>query len=142
MSEPEDWTEKRVVNAHYTSAKASFGAKLVLGLPGQLGVKTVEKAMGGLWVGGTAYLTDHSVEFHANGLNKLFHAKGSIPEVIVPLSAVTEVVFRFGVVTKIVDIVSEEGTLSVRGYDMKRFAAAIEAAVASSQTGTGGPGGT
>ncbi|MEL6663998.1 MAG: hypothetical protein AAFR33_13465, partial [Pseudomonadota bacterium] len=86
MGKPADILDKRLVNALYADASINAGAGAVLGAAGKAGLKAVEKAMGGLWVGGTAYLTPETLEFHANGLNKMVHAAGSINEVVLPLA--------------------------------------------------------
>ncbi|MEM7767951.1 MAG: hypothetical protein AAF253_10755 [Pseudomonadota bacterium] len=125
MAEPTEWIEKRMANALLPDAKIGFGAGTAMGRPGRFGLGMVEKAMGGLWVGGTAYLTSAAVEFHPNGLNKAVHAPGSVEAVVLPLLDITDVKFRKGIGTNIVDITTTEASLSIRAYNMATFAEAI-----------------
>lgn len=128
MPKPDNVLEKRLVNALIKGAEANVAANKLLGGAGKAGLAVVEKMMGGLWVGGTAYLTPTTVEFHPNALNKMFHKGGDAMGVVVPLADVTSVEHRFGIATKIIDIETAEMTLSVRCYNSKTFAEAIEAA--------------
>lgn len=135
MSEPSDWIEKRLANALLPQARMGPGTGMLLGMTGRAALGAVGSAMGGLWVGGTAYLTADTFEFHPNGLNRLVHAAGSVTPVIWPLTTIDEVGYRPAMVTHIIDLSAGETVLSVRGYRMRDFHAAIVAA-------TGRAGGT
>ena len=89
-------------------------------------LRAVKRMMGGLWVGGRVFLTTRRVVFMPNALNRALH--NSLSVVVVNLDEVTEVVTRFGLLTRIVDIRTGEGTLTVRGYAMKKFARAVDEA--------------
>lgn len=125
MAEPETWIDRRLVNALMPGARLRGGAGALMGRAGRAGLKAAESALGGLWVGGTAYLTEDAVEFHPNGLNRMVHANDSIAPVILPLEALTRVQDRAGLATRILDLETAETALSIRGYNMKRFANAI-----------------
>lgn len=129
MSEPANVIDKRLANALYRDASINSASGKLLGPSGKLGVKAVEKMMGGLWVGGTAYLTTDAVEFHANALNRLVHTPGSIEPVVFPLAGIEDTAYRKATVTHIIDLVSGGRTLSIRGYNMRAFHAAISDAV-------------
>ena len=133
MSAPTDWIDKRLVNALYTDARLGGAAGKLLGSGGRAGVGMVEKAMGGLWVGGTAYLTAHSVEFHANALNRAVQATGTVESVVLPLSKIEELGYRKATMTHIVDLATDTQTLSIRGYTMRSFHKAISEAVAAAR---------
>ncbi|MEM9939524.1 MAG: hypothetical protein AAF768_11790 [Pseudomonadota bacterium] len=136
MAKPDHVIDKRMVNALFKGAETSGAANRLLGGAGKAGVSIVEKMMGGLWVGGNAYLKPQTIEFHPNALNKIFHKGGAGMGVVLELSEVIAVTHRFGVATKIIDIEAPDVTLSIRGYNMKSFADAIEAArIAASDPG-------
>lgn len=121
-----DW---RTCNACLADAEPSRLAQLVM-LKGpieataEMVLKAVRKMMGGLWVGGRVFLTTHRVVFVPNALNRALHNSLSI--VVVKLADVTGVVSRFGLFTRIVDVKTAQGTLTVRGHAMKKFARAID----------------
>lgn len=131
MTKPDNVIDKRMVNALIKNAEASSAANKLLGGAGKAGLAVVEKMMGGLWVGGTAYLTATTIEFHPNALNKLFHKGGAGMGVVLNLADLTDVTHRFGVATKIIDLTTNDLTLSIRGYNTKSFAEAIETARAA-----------
>ncbi|MEO1554594.1 MAG: hypothetical protein AAFR82_11750, partial [Pseudomonadota bacterium] len=79
-------------------------------------------------VGGTVYLTKDAVEFHPNGLNRMVHKDPDSLSVVLPLRGITGIETRFGLGTKIIDIKTAIGTLSVRCYGAPGFARKIEAA--------------
>lgn len=129
MTEPAKWIDKRLVNALCGDARLDSRAGKLLGMAGRLGIGMAEKAMGGLWVGGTAYLTETTVEFHVNALNRAVHATTSVEPVILPLSGIEEVAYREATMTHIIDLAADGRTLTIRGYNMRRFHAAISQAV-------------
>jgi hypothetical protein len=84
---------------------------------------------GGLWVGGNLYLTSTALEFKPNALNRALH-KGVMGSTVA-LHEVQEVIDRFGVVTRIVDVTSNNGTtLTFRCYGARQFADKIRGEVA------------
>lgn len=129
MAEPKDFLDKRMVNALFKDAALDRTTGKVMGMAGKLGLKAAEKLMGGLWVGGTAYLTADTVEFHANALNKAVHAAGSVNAVVFPLSEIESTDYRETMMTHIVDLTCRGQTLSIRGYNMRAFHDAICQAV-------------
>lgn len=127
MSKPENVIAKKLVNALMKDAEVGDRAQRFMGAGGRLGTNAVKKLMGGLWVGGTAYLTEDAVEFHPNGINRALHRDPDSLSVILPLRSITSVETRFGIGTEIIDIKTAIGTLSVRCYGAKGFAKKIEA---------------
>lgn len=128
MSKPENVIAKKLVNALMKDAEVGDRAQRLMGAGGRLGTNAVKKLMGGLWVGGTAYLTEDTVEFHPNGINRALHRDADSLSVILPLRSITSVDTRFGIGTEIIDIKTAIGTLSVRCYGAKGFAKKIETA--------------
>lgn len=118
---------RKTVNALITDAEIGFGAKFIIGATGldvtETALKGFRKAMGGLWVGGTATLYDTKIAFRPNALNRAVHAGDYSVEI--PLDEVSDVVVRFGFFTKIIDIVTTDGKLSIRCYGARNFAAKI-----------------
>ena len=92
-------------------------------------VDRVRRTSGGIWVGGRATLTPTTFRFAPNGLNKL--ANSGPLESEVELARVRDVQLVKGFVTNIVDVHHDQGRLRVRCYGAKRFAEAIERAVAA-----------
>lgn len=118
---------EKTVNALITDAEMGFAAKFLVNNTG-LGVtetvlKGFKKAMGGLWVGGKATLYETRIAFRPNALNLAVHAGDYSVEIL--LSDVSDVQVRFGFVTKIIDIVTDHGKLSIRCYGAEAFAAKI-----------------
>lgn len=104
------------VGALFDAADAQL--EPVLGVIGQM--------TGGIWVGGRVILTNHRVVFLPNALNRL--VQDNLPTIALALADVNEAKQRFGLATAIVDIRSPAFTLTVRGYRMRSFVAAIERA--------------
>lgn len=69
---------KKTVNALITDAEVGFGVKFLVNAAGLDVTETVlmgfKKAMGGLWVGGTATLYETKIAFCPNALNRAIHA--------------------------------------------------------------------
>ena len=118
---------KKTVNALITDAEVGFGAKFLVSATGLDVTETVlkgfKKAMGGLWVGGTATLYETKIAFRPNAMNKAVHAGDYSVEI--PLDDVSDIQVRFGFVTKIIDIVTADGKLSIRCFGAPDFAAKI-----------------
>ncbi|MFN3211803.1 MAG: hypothetical protein ACE37M_01745 [Henriciella sp.] len=128
MSKPENVIAKKMVNALMKDAEIGDRAQRFMGAGGRLGTNAMKKLMGGLWVGGTAYLTEDAVEFHPNGFNRALHQDPDSLSVVLPLRSITSVETRFGIGTQIIDVKTAIGTLSVRCYGAPGFAKKIEAA--------------
>ncbi|MEO0607482.1 MAG: hypothetical protein AAFY82_04575 [Pseudomonadota bacterium] len=126
MSKPENVIAKKLANALMKDAEIGDRTQMILGPGGRLGTTAVKKLMGGLWVGGTAYLTPDAVEFHPNGLNRAVHKDPESLSVVLPLRSITSVDTRFGIATQIIDVKTAIGTLSIRCYGAKAFADKIE----------------
>ena len=125
MNAPPEWIDKRMANALMEEARIGGLGAMALGQPAGKGLGLAEKLLGGLWVGGTAYLTRDTIEFWPNALNKVVHADGTIDPVVIALTAISDVKFRKGIGTNIVDISTPELMLSIRAYNMPAFAEAI-----------------
>lgn len=128
MDKPNSVIAKKIGNALMKDAEMGETANRLLGPGGRLGTEAVKKLMGGLWVGGTLYLTESAVEFHPNGLNKRIHKDPEQLSVILPLRSIKSVTPRFGLVTQIIDLKTPIGTLSVRCFGAEGFARKIETA--------------
>lgn len=126
MTRPDNVIARKLANALMKDAEIGDRAQSMLGSGGRLGTNAVKKLMGGLWVGGTVYLTPDAVEFHPNGLNRVVHKDPDSLSVVLPLRGITSVETRFGLGTKIIDIKTAIGTLSVRCYGATGFAKKIE----------------
>ncbi len=126
MSKPQNVIARKLANALMKDAEIGDRTQMALGPGGRLGTNAVKKLMGGLWVGGTAYLTSDAVEFHPNGLNRAMHKDPDSLSVVLPLRSITGVETRFGIATQIIDIKTAIGTLSIRCYGAKGFAEKIE----------------
>ena len=128
MSKPENVIARKLANALMKVAEIGDRTQSLLGAGGRLGTNAIKKLMGGLWVGGTAYLTKDAVEFHPNGLNRAIHKDPESLSVVIPLRGITDVETRFGIGTQIIDIKTAIVTLSIRCYGAPGFAKKINAA--------------
>ncbi len=128
MSKPDNVIARKMANALMKDAEIGDRTNRVLGPGGRLGTSAVKKLMGGLWVGGTAYLTEDAIEFHPNGLNRAVHKDPDELSVVLPLKSLNAVETRFGLFTQIIDLKTAIGTLSIRCYGADKFAKKIDAA--------------
>jgi len=128
MTAPDNVLVRKMANALMKDAEMGDRTSLALGPGGRLGTAAVKKLMGGLWVGGTAYLTEDALEFHPNGLNRAVHKDPDSLSVVLPLRGITSVEMRQGVITQIIDINTAIGTLSMRCFGAKGFAEKIDEA--------------
>lgn len=79
---------------------------------------------GGLWVGGKMILTPHELIFEPNSMNRALH-EGEIDRTI-PLVGVVQVTDRFGWFSRIVDVLTDDGTVfTFRCYGARSFAERI-----------------
>lgn len=126
MAKPDRVLDKRVVNALFQDADINRLGKLMLGFDGKVSLAISRKLVGGIWVGGNTYLTPETISFQPNGLNRMFHRNMDDLRVVIPLADLAPVKRRFGVVTKIIDLTTDDMTLSIRCLNSARFADAIE----------------
>jgi len=129
MSRPETWIEKRLAQALIQGVKPGFVGKRFLGLDGQISMKLAEKLVGGTWINGEIFLTEHAVIFYPSIVDRTLVKKDSMPELQVLLSDIESVSFRKGVLAKIMELKAGELTLSARGLGMDSFAEAIKAQI-------------
>jgi hypothetical protein len=115
---------QKAVNALMADAEMGFGAKFLVHATGldvtETVLKEFKKVMGGLWVGGTATLYERKLAFRPNALNLAVHAGDYSVEI--PLQEISDIQVRFGFVTKIIDIVTAHGKLSMRCFEAEDFA--------------------
>lgn len=121
----------RLANALYPEARINDATESVtrtIGLFNSIKWSTglVARYHGGYWVGGRATLTDHSLLFAPNGMNRAL--QDGIDDVEIALRDITGVGWRWGVLTGIIDIAMPGEMFSIRCFNAKSFAAAIEAA--------------
>ncbi|MCT9820055.1 hypothetical protein N3K63_07110 [Microbacterium sp. W1N] len=83
---------------------------------------------GGLWVGGRVTLTEETVEFSPNVVNRA--AQSGTLDVSISLKDVTGVEVLPGILTRIVAIATPARVLKVRCWGAHRFAARVIAACA------------
>jgi hypothetical protein len=127
MNPINDLIAKKLVNVLIPDAEAESFIQVLPQTQSVLGeYKAFHK---GLWVGGTLLLTTSSLEFRPNGLNRLMH-RGDASRGIL-LKDVVDVKDRFGIATRIVDVLCHKGPpLTFRCYGAKRFVEQIRAQLA------------
>ncbi|MEE2877561.1 MAG: hypothetical protein VX593_01030 [Pseudomonadota bacterium] len=127
MPAPKKYIDKRIANALIPKAQ---GKGLMAGLAGAVAKQT----MGGLWVGGNAWLTATEISFEPNGLNRRYHLNPDELAASVRLADVTEVNWRKGLLTSIIDIETADERLSIRCYNSRSFADSIREAVSAAKS--------
>jgi hypothetical protein len=90
----------------------------------------IKRYYGGLWVGGTARLTQTHFVFEPNAVNKAMH-KGDT-SFAVPLKAITRATLEPGWVTKIIALQTPERTYRVRCFGAAAFLETIKRTAALS----------
>lgn len=114
---------KKLANALIKDASINGVTNVFFDVAGATGSKIVieglKKIYGGLWVGGTAYLYDDRIEFKPNKMN-LALTKG-LTDIILPLNKIVDINLEFGVVTKIINIATLNGTLKIRCSGANKF---------------------
>jgi len=85
---------------------------------------------GGLWVGGRVTLSDTSLSFAANGMNRALQT--GVEPITLPLRDVDSVDVLPAFFTKIIAVGMARGTLKLRCFGAPAFAEAIRAAVRAS----------
>ncbi len=119
--------EKKVCNAKIEGATPNFTAYLVSFVSGGLGgvialgsvMGAFKKMIGGLWVGGNAYLTSKSIIFKPNKLNAGLHS--NIDAIEIPLKSIIKLNKEFGMITGIININTDSGSLKIRCYNAYGF---------------------
>ncbi len=87
----------------------------------------------GLWVGGTATLTDTHFVFAPNALNRKLHEGDT--GFAVPLQAIASVAVEPGFVTKIIAIATAERVYRIRCFGAEAFAGRIRRGAAVDHRG-------
>ncbi len=128
MPAPDHVIAKKLATALLKDAELGDRTSRLVGVGGRIGSKATKLVMGGHWVGGTLYLTEDSVEFHPNTLNKAVHKDPGSLSVYLPLRGITGVETRNSVGTQVLDIHTAIGTLSVRCLGAAGLAKKIKAA--------------
>jgi len=124
----------KLANAFVPDAEMSDGARRGFIFGGESSVEWLRRRMGGLWVGGAVTLTPSRLWFAPNGVNAALHADDTSQSV--PLERVVDVQDRFGVLTRIVDVRLDDGTLlTFRCFGARKFAEQIKKAVAAARAG-------
>jgi len=118
----------KYANAFVPDAEMSDGARRFFLFGGASSVDWLRQRMGGLWVGGAVTLTREALHFGPNALNAAAHADDTSQSV--RLDRVIEVSDRFGWVTRIVDVRTDDGeTFTFRCFGAPAFADQIRKAV-------------
>jgi hypothetical protein len=110
----------KVVNALIESVELSPAVKAIPytgAFTGILG--RFRKYYGGLWVGGTATLTNSQLSFEPNAMNRL--AQVGELSVVVPLNQINEVTLEKGFFTNIIVVKTSTSTLRLRCYGADEF---------------------
>jgi hypothetical protein len=119
---------KRKANALISDARPAIKVyffsfadpNLLASVVSKVALESFARYMGGLWVGGTAQLSDTSVEFIPNKVNIALNT-GSL-YVRIPLLDILDVNVAKGILTDVISIRTENGTLKLRCFSAKQFA--------------------
>ncbi|MBN8913320.1 MAG: hypothetical protein J0H65_14935 [Rhizobiales bacterium] len=118
----------KYANAFVPDAEMSSGARRLFLFGSDSSVDWLRRRMGGLWVGGAVTLTRDALYFGPNALNGALHADDTSQSVA--LDRVLEVSDRFGWLTRIVDVRTDDGeTFTFRCFGARSFAEQIRGAV-------------
>ncbi len=90
-------------------------------LPAAFVLGLFKRAYGGLWVGGKARLTQDSLSFAPNAMNRAFHSDGQL-DVSIPLTDITSISVERGFVTRIIVVAVGPSALKIRCYKADVFA--------------------
>lgn len=116
--------DSRAANALFAEARPS--ETLADWIPVLAVLDLFARRFGGLWVGGTATLTDEALIFEPNRMNRLVHEDGSALRLDLPLAAIDAVSTRSGFVSGIIDVKAQGALFSLRSFRAAAFAARIE----------------
>lgn len=132
MQEASTVIARKLANIFQADAEMSAEARRLFIFGGDSAVDWLRHRMGGLWVGGAVTLTHAALSFGPNALNAAVHANDTSHSV--PLDHVVDVQDRFGVLTRIIDVRLDDGTLfTFRCFGARAFARQIKAAVAAAR---------
>jgi hypothetical protein len=84
----------------------------------------IKRYYGGLWVGGTARLTQTHLVFEPNAANVAMHESDT--SFAVPLKAITRATLEPGYFTKIIALETPERTFRIRCYGAAEFLETIK----------------
>ena len=123
--------ERKIGNALIEHAKPNFKVYLIPlvtgGLAGVIGLgaalATTKFLNGGLWVGGEFELSESTIAFRPNAMNRALHKADYRLEI--PLREITDVTNEFGFVTGIIRLLTVHGDLRIRVYGAQDFAKKI-----------------
>jgi len=127
---------RKLANALFPDAEIAPGLVstmnyVTLGLAAP-SLKFFRRVQGGLWVGGEILLDDQRLVFRPNSINRTFHASNLTQ--VLPLSDVTAVRCRFGLLSGIIDVDFNHKLFTFRCFGSKAFAQTIRGAVAAGNT--------
>ena len=126
----------KYANAFVPDAEMSAGARSLFLFGSDSSVDWLRRRMGGLWVGGAVTLTRDALHFGPNALNGALHADDTSQSVA--LHRVVEVANRFGWLTRIVDVRTDDGqTFTFRCFGARAFAEKIRRAAQDSKALSG-----
>lgn len=130
MNQPADVIAWKYANLFSPDAEMSDGARRASLFGSDSSVDWLRQKMGGLWVGGAVTLTHDALYFGPNAMNSAAHAADTSRDV--DLARVVDVRDRFGWLTRIVDVRSDDGSVfTFRCFGARAFAEKIRAAVAA-----------
>lgn len=82
---------------------------------------------GGVWVGGNVILTDESLQFHTNSVNRLFHGRRA--DLVIDLPAIAEVALQGALASDIIAVRTDTAMLQIRCFGADAFASQIVSVV-------------
>ena len=109
------WVVPTVAAGLVTGNLSFAGSAIIAGT-----VPSIYKRMfNGLWVGGSAILTDAEFVFVPNKLNAALHKE--VLSLKIPLESIHSVEKKFGLVSGIIEIEAQQGILKLRVMNAKSF---------------------
>jgi hypothetical protein len=124
----------KLANAFIADAKLSQRADALTAPSTKLVLNLFKRTQGGMWVGGAVSLAPDTLTFKPNAVNRAVHE--NVSTVTIPLARVVRVADRFGWLTRIVDVSSDDGSgLTFRCFGAKPFAEKIAAAAQRCRAG-------
>lgn len=132
MTGSDEIVASKFANAFFPDAEMSTRARRAFIFGGDNAVDWLRGRMGGLWVGGAVTLTREALIFSPNAMNVAAH-EGNVYWAI-PLASIGNVSDRFGWLTRIVDVETEDGeTVSFRCFGARAFADQVRRTAAESR---------
>lgn len=124
----------KFANALVPGAEPTAFASRMSGVGGSFVFDWIRRSYGGLWVGGSIKLTPVELTFTPNAMNRALHAVDAFRAV--PLDRVVEVKDRFGIVTRIIDVSLDDGSLfTFRCFGAPALARKIDDAATAAREG-------